>query len=606
MSPVIRPSEISRTWSAHGSSPPSGSGWYWPNAGEPLAVDRHQPRALAADARRRASSSRMSSWPLQPQLVRRHRQRGVLVQQRGQRVHVVALEGVDVAREQRLLLVVQRLGRGVGVAVSRSASVARARCSALLTEATVVSSSSATSLAFQRSTSRRISTARCRGGRCCSAATNASRIDSRGDGQLRRVAAGRAAPAASGIGSIQVASGSGGAERRVCGRRRAAEVHRPGPALRAVEHVEADVGGDAVQPRAQRGAALEPVEAPPGPHHRLLHGVLGLERRAEHPVAVAGELGAVRLQAVRQLALRRRPVHGAVRRRGFARAVVSLVEDRFIEDPPIRPSADHRHTRPTLPEHPAPVCSSARGLAAGDRARETAAGPDRAPAAPPPVHHSRGATADPRSERRGAHRMRLRRTRRPSMAATARRAASLAMAARPQSTVVSGGVRTRETGWSSKPTTERSRPTVEGGLGGGRVDAVGDGVGEAEDGGGRGEPGRTAAVRAVGQDPAGHRGRRVQLLWAGQDFGLDTEPVGGLADIDVGGAVGGGGAGGGQHGDPAVAQPVQVAPGRRRCRPGCRRAPRPAVRARLRASPMETTGTASAICGPALGGRVDG
>lgn len=53
--------------------------------------------------------------------------------------------------------------------------MARARWSALLTEATDVSSSSATSLACQASTSRRISTARCRAGRCCSAATKASR-----------------------------------------------------------------------------------------------------------------------------------------------------------------------------------------------------------------------------------------------------------------------------------------------------------------------------------------------------------------------------------------------------------------------------------------------
>jgi hypothetical protein len=62
-----------------------------------------------------------------------------------------------------------------------AASVARARCSALFTDTSVVSSSSATSLAFQRSTSRRMSTARCFGGRCSSAATNATRIASRVD-----------------------------------------------------------------------------------------------------------------------------------------------------------------------------------------------------------------------------------------------------------------------------------------------------------------------------------------------------------------------------------------------------------------------------------------
>jgi hypothetical protein len=62
---------------------------------------------------------------------------------------------------------------------SRSSTVARARCSALLTEAVVVSSVSATSLAENPSTSRRISTARCVAGRNCSAAMNASSMLSR-------------------------------------------------------------------------------------------------------------------------------------------------------------------------------------------------------------------------------------------------------------------------------------------------------------------------------------------------------------------------------------------------------------------------------------------
>ena len=55
------------------------------------------------------------------------------------------------------------------------ASCARARCSALLTAAVVVPSRSATSAARHPSTSRRIRTARCRGGRYCNAATNANR-----------------------------------------------------------------------------------------------------------------------------------------------------------------------------------------------------------------------------------------------------------------------------------------------------------------------------------------------------------------------------------------------------------------------------------------------
>ncbi len=34
---------------------------------------------------------------------------------------------------------------------------------------------------------------------------------------------------------------------------------------------------------------VEAVEAAPGPHHRVLHGVLGVERRAQHPVAMPGQ-----------------------------------------------------------------------------------------------------------------------------------------------------------------------------------------------------------------------------------------------------------------------------------------------------------------------------
>ena len=49
----------------------------------------------------------MSSRPAQPEVVRRHRLRRVLAEQRRQRLDVVALEGLHVAREQRALLVVE-------------------------------------------------------------------------------------------------------------------------------------------------------------------------------------------------------------------------------------------------------------------------------------------------------------------------------------------------------------------------------------------------------------------------------------------------------------------------------------------------------------------
>ena len=89
-----------------------------------------------------------------------------------------------------------------------------------------------------------------------------------------------------------------------------AEVHRPRAPLLAVEHVEADVGRDPVEPAAEGRAALEAVEAAPRAQERVLHRVLGLERRAEHPVAVRGELPAVALQVVEgDLGLERRRLH---------------------------------------------------------------------------------------------------------------------------------------------------------------------------------------------------------------------------------------------------------------------------------------------------------
>src|SRR5262249_8990754 len=79
-------------------------------------------------------------------------------------------------------------------------------------------------------------------------------------------------------------------------RTRLAEVHRARTPLAAAQRVHADVGRDAVEPRAQRGASLETVKRAPCAQQRFLHGVLSLERRAEHPVAVRGQLTAMALE----------------------------------------------------------------------------------------------------------------------------------------------------------------------------------------------------------------------------------------------------------------------------------------------------------------------
>ena len=69
-------------------------------------------------------------------------------------------------------------------------------------------------------------------------------------------------------------------------------VDRQHPPLLALELVQARVGGDPVQPRAQRRAALEVGAPAPGAQAHLLQHVLGVVRRAEHPVAVGAQFGA--------------------------------------------------------------------------------------------------------------------------------------------------------------------------------------------------------------------------------------------------------------------------------------------------------------------------
>jgi hypothetical protein len=85
------------------------------------------------------------------------------------------------------------------------------------------------------------------------------------------------------------------------------EVHRPRAALPPRQHVQTHVRRDAVQPRPELRAALESVERTPRADHRLLHGILGLEGGAEHPVAVPGELRPVLLELTLEI--------GPVRRR---------------------------------------------------------------------------------------------------------------------------------------------------------------------------------------------------------------------------------------------------------------------------------------------------
>src|SRR5919109_1307550 len=51
------------------------------------------------------------------------------------------------------------------------------------------------------------------------------------------------------------------------------------PAAALLDHPQADVRRDPVEPRRELGARLEPTDAPPGPQHRLLKRIVGVVDR---------------------------------------------------------------------------------------------------------------------------------------------------------------------------------------------------------------------------------------------------------------------------------------------------------------------------------------
>jgi hypothetical protein len=71
----------------------------------------------------------------------------------------------------------------------------------------------------------------------------------------------------------------------------------------AGDRVEAHVGRDPMQPGAKLTATAEPRERPPGAQERVLERVLGIVRRAKHPVAVGVQRGAVGLDEIAEGAL---------------------------------------------------------------------------------------------------------------------------------------------------------------------------------------------------------------------------------------------------------------------------------------------------------------
>jgi hypothetical protein len=272
--PAIRPSATSRTAIAKGA---------WP----PPSLRR---RAPAADARPEHPALDLAR-PDEPHRVGRHRERRVVVQQRDQLGDVVALERVDVAREQVLLVALDDRGAaGVELqpvergacALQRAVDRGHGRVEQLGDLAGLPAQDLAQdehrALAGRQVLQRRDERQPDRLARC---------------GDLRRIAIGQHAGVGHGLQPRLL--GQDARQRRV-GRRRRGQVHRSRAALGALQHVEGDVRRDPVQPGAQRRRGLEPVGRTPRADHRLLHGVLGLERRAEHAIAVARQLAAVRLE----------------------------------------------------------------------------------------------------------------------------------------------------------------------------------------------------------------------------------------------------------------------------------------------------------------------
>src|SRR2546428_10464331 len=87
----------------------------------------------------------------------------------------------------------------------------------------------------------------------------------------------------------------GRAERREADRRAHGLRQHAGGLFATGDGREANVGGDAIEPAAERRAPLEAAQSTPRADERLLHRVLRVVERAQHPVAVELNLPTVRL-----------------------------------------------------------------------------------------------------------------------------------------------------------------------------------------------------------------------------------------------------------------------------------------------------------------------
>ena len=133
------------------------------------------------------------------------------------------------------------------------------------------------------------------------------------------------------------------------------------PAGRAAR-VEAPVGGDPVQPGAQRGASLEPAEALPGGQQRVLEGVLGVLRtsRASGSSAPAAPAGTAR--SARGTRRRPRPAPARSGRRHRSPPPASPSSSRLWPHfHPVQTPAGRRTGRPAGAQFPGAAASASAG-----------------------------------------------------------------------------------------------------------------------------------------------------------------------------------------------------------------------------------------------------
>ena len=240
----------------------------------------------------------MSSMPLQPKLERRHGQSGVLVKQCDQRIHVVAFERLDIPTEKLEVEFTRLSRRGVEIRLIHSgAGPAKSAIDGVGTgpeefgdffgfPAQNVAQYEHCPLArlqvLHGGDKRQPDRLPLHDG------VGGISVDRRDQAVRNGLHPGCFRPGRAQcqlMGCVPSLPAGGGGNR--CRQR---------PPVSALQHVQANVGGDPVEPGTQAGSVVETGQPTPGPDERLLHRVLGVVRRGQHPVAVSGELPAERLE----------------------------------------------------------------------------------------------------------------------------------------------------------------------------------------------------------------------------------------------------------------------------------------------------------------------